>query len=200
MESEISEQQWVTLLAEGNEDAYKYFFDKHYGGLVRYLYTLLDNTQAAEDQVTDIFVKLWEKRRDFSFKDPKHVESTLYLISKWGACTYLRNNKRRTGKQNAWLDLHTGEKDDFLDVIDKEELISMMLEVIYRRAGDLSPRCREVFEMRYDIGLSVSEIAERLDMTEQNVLNHSAKAVGLLRKYLKENGLSISLLIFFLRR
>jgi RNA polymerase sigma factor (sigma-70 family) len=64
-------------------------------------------------------------------------------------------------------------------VEDELELIS---EIISYAGQHLTPQGWRVFQLRFDEGLSVSEIADQLSISEITVYKHLTKALQLLRE------------------
>jgi RNA polymerase sigma-70 factor, ECF subfamily len=49
-------------MAEGDKEAFRFFFDKYYSDLVNFVNLYLHNPLAAEDVVQDIFIWFWDHR------------------------------------------------------------------------------------------------------------------------------------------
>ena len=72
----------VLMLAIGNNDyiSYNKLFDRYYGRLCQYVYSLLMDRNDAEDVVQELFLNLWKNRGRIEIKE--NVSGYLYRMAK----------------------------------------------------------------------------------------------------------------------
>ena len=70
----------VLMIAIGNNDyiSYNKLFDRYYGRLCQYVYSLLMDRNDAEDVVQELFLNLWKNRGRIEIKE--NVSGYLYPI------------------------------------------------------------------------------------------------------------------------
>ena len=85
----------VLMLAIGNNDyiSYNKLFDRYYGRLCQYVYSLLMDRNDAEDVVQELFLNLWKNRGRIEIKE--NVSGYLYRMAKHLALNFIRSRCRR---------------------------------------------------------------------------------------------------------
>ena len=71
-----SEQELIQGIREGKQDRFQEFFYAYYDQLCDYAFTILRDTDEAEDLVQSFFLKLWENREQLNITQA--VKSDLY--------------------------------------------------------------------------------------------------------------------------
>ena len=78
---------------DGDERAFQGLFVDYYSVLVSFAMKYLDNQEAAEDIVQDVFVKIWETREKLGGID--NLSAYLYQMVRFRSFNYLRAEKIR---------------------------------------------------------------------------------------------------------
>ncbi len=156
--------------------AYEELFRTHYGNLCSYANKYLEELEAAEEIVQDVFVKLWENRETLEITT--NVQSYLFRAVR-NSCLNLIKHINIREEYKVYNEQELKNRQHFLD----DEIHASELEEKIREAIELLPvERRRVFVMsRYD-GLKYKEIAEKLDISGKTVENQMGKAI----KFLKE--------------
>jgi RNA polymerase sigma-70 factor (ECF subfamily) len=174
------EEQFIfSRMAEGDQDAFRFFFDKYYTDLCNFVNIYLHDPMISEEIVQDIFVYLWEKKEKITIDSS--VKAYLYRSSKNKSINFLRNEKRKSNVQEkirGFIDFKTEISDDFLDADELRELIGKAI-------GNLPGRTREVFILGKENHLSYREIACKLNISEKTVENQMGSALRKLREQLR---------------
>jgi len=181
--NDYTEVEWIYALKDGNLWAYNELFDRYGKRLHRFAIAYLKSTENAEEIVQDVFLKIWNNRKDLS--PDKSFESYLFTIAKNGILNTIRKSKSEQAYLNFAI-LHPGK-----DVLLDEELDFNELERAYSNAVDqLSPRRKEIFLLSRIHSLSNSEIAERMNISSKTVENQMTSALAEIRKNLRTLGFS----------
>ncbi|MBL0154614.1 MAG: RNA polymerase sigma-70 factor [Chitinophagaceae bacterium] len=168
----------LSLIAlNDDQGAYKELFMLLHPRLKQFAYSILKSNEEAEEIVSDVFVKIWEKRTQFS-----HIESPrlyFYTITKNLSLTRITKLKRQVNiAPEDWLVQ--------LDSIyfDPEQLIitEEILRQIRQAVNDLPPRCRLIFKLIKDDGLKYKEVAELLHLSIKTVEAQMAIALRRIGK------------------
>lgn len=159
----------------GTTEAFDALVRANYGRLCGFALRLLGSREAAEDVVHDVLLHIWRDRARFTFNDPLP-----YLYRS------VRNriiSDRRQQAARGRLLAELGEGADFT----REDDVSAALEsddlarAAARAVEALPERCRLIFTMRREQGLSYAEIARVLDISVKTVENQMTRAGKLLR-------------------
>ncbi len=177
-----------------NRNAYEALFRQLYTPLVRFAREIVKDTDAAEDLVQEVFVKIWERRHQIQIETG--IKSYLYMAVKNQCLNALRIEQR-----NAFL------SDDFNDDLrvannqtDLQTNTIHLKQHIAEAIEKLPPRCALIFKMSRFEEKTYQEIADALELSVKTIENQMGKALQLLRLHLGSylNALLIFAINFFL--
>lgn len=180
---------------DNNEELLKGIFVKSYSSLVNTAYKLLNNREAAEDIVQDVFAKLLEKKNALS-----HIDNYSFYFNKM-----VVNNCLNYLKRSSRMHLVSDYSNFNLSVFQTRNdiLFNELEERLNRATGTLPPKCKAIFCLSRLDGMSNQEIAEMLSISKRTVESQLFTALSKLREelsaylYLLE-GAGILMLIIFL--
>lgn len=164
-------------------DQFEAVFRQHYNSLCSYAFAFLKDETGSEDIVQDIFIKIWEQRRDL-------------LVSgqwKYYAFTAVRNNCLTAIAKNKKMSvagLVDGDiRDEVSLFIEKDERGADPKVLIAKAMDQLPPKCREVFMLSRLSGQTYQQIADSLDISVKTVENQMGKAIKILKIFAKEHSI-----------
>jgi len=179
MEHNTQEELFIfERMAEGDQRALRFFFDKYYDNLCNYVNLYIHDKTVSEDIVQDIFIWFWEKKG--KIKIDTSVKSYLFSASRNKYLNHIRNEKCHHSIQstiNSDVETIVYPDDEVIDSIHLEKIINTSI-------GNLPPRCREVYLLRKNEELSNKEIAFRMDISEKTVENQMTIALKKLKEQL----------------
>ena len=154
----------VLMLAIGNNDyiSYNKLFDRYYGRLCQYVYSLLMDRNDAEDVVQELFLNLWKNRGRIEIKE--NVSGYLYRMAKHLALNFIRS-KVQTGSLSENQDLLLLSYED--NQLETEEFRIALYDCI----DHLPDRSREVLLLHRVKGLKQKEISEKLSIPVKTIKN-----------------------------
>lgn len=161
-------------LVASNTVMFEKIFKEHFKGLHAYAYTMLKDTQAAEDIVQNIFLKLWEKKDTIQVE--RSMASYLYRAVHNDSLNYLQHQKVKEAHL-AYQGRNAGNSNNDAENISYEELDSRLEKALQV----LPEACRMVFLMSRFEELKYRDIAEKLNISVKTVENQMGKALRLLR-------------------
>ncbi|MEM6831026.1 MAG: sigma-70 family RNA polymerase sigma factor [Bacteroidota bacterium] len=83
--------------------------------------------------------------------------------------------------------LSTTTQDSYIDRSTEDELsLSELKDQVQLLVDELPPKCKQVFQLSREKGLSNKEIAQYLSITRYAVKNHIARALSYLRERLTD--------------
>lgn len=181
----MSEDQINNLLIKitSNNDltAFKQIYIYYYDRLVQLANSLIKHTEAAEEVVDDVFLKIWLKRE--SLKTISNLTVYLYVAIKNQSLNHISRNQ----SQNSSLsDLNYEIRDITLNA--EEKLISTeLLNKINQTIQQMSPQCKLVFKLVKEDGLKYKEVAEILNISVKTVEYHVSKALKQIAEKVSAN-------------
>lgn len=157
------------------DDHFKSFYFEYYAMAHRTAVYILKDTDAAEDVVQTVFLKLWDKREKLpTISNPK---AYVLQMARNGALDAL---KKENSLEEQCLSLEYANEEH--EVSGNSEEIRQAIE---RAVSALSPKCRLVFSLSRFEGLTNPEIAEHLDISIRTVETQISNALKLFRTDLK---------------
>jgi len=155
-----------------DQQAYKQLFIALYPYLYNFARSLVRAKEPAEDIVSDVFIKVWEKRKDLERID--NLKVYLYVTTRNIALNYLEKQKRTVPDP---IDEISAK---FTSVyLNPEQLLitSDMLTLIRKAIDQLPPKCKMIFKLVKEDGLTYREVAEVLEISAKTVENQLAIAI-----------------------
>jgi len=170
------EEKTFTSFQRGEEKGFEYFFKEYYSSLSLFAFRILNDKVAAEDVVSDCYIKLWERREVFD--KPGSIKSYLYTAVKNACIDLLRSNKRIQENEHEFALLTIQyEQSIFHKMIEAE-----VMRILATEQAKLPVKTKRVFEMFYFENKSYREIAEELGISISTVKNQKIRAIKILRK------------------
>ncbi|PCH92433.1 MAG: RNA polymerase sigma-70 factor [Bacteroidetes bacterium] len=167
-------------------DALEHVFKTHYQALCYAANNIVNDQNAAEDIVQDVFVKLIKKQN--AIEITSSLKGYLFKSVFNTALNYSERNKRMLVVEDDILELAAGatcEVDEYLEQVELEDRIA-------RAMNALPPKCRSIFILnRYD-DLKYKEIAQHLGISIKTVENQMGKALKKMRLYLRPHILKVA--------
>jgi RNA polymerase sigma-70 factor (ECF subfamily) len=184
----------VSRLKKGDTKGLRAIHDLYYPALRNFAISLLGDTPAAEDIVTEVFVILWRKQKDF--ETLQNIKAFLYISTRNACINYIKRLQRDSAMKSGFSNYLATEHEEFAL---NEMIRAEVLQQVYEAIEALPSRCRKVFKMCYVEGLSNSEVAERFSISINTVKNHKVKALSLLRlKFLNMSSVVVPMMMFYL--
>jgi RNA polymerase sigma-19 factor, ECF subfamily len=161
-------------LKKGNEQAYSFLVNCYNHRLCVYANSLINDKSLAEDIVQNVFIKTWEKRKfliaDFS------IQSFLYKSVYNEYIDQYRKNRSVTLLEKKYIEA--------LDTIVEEDysVLEKLYIMVQKEVQNLPPKCKNIFLLSKQEGLSNIEISEHLNVSIKTVEYHITKAFCLIRE------------------
>lgn len=154
-------------------------FKQHYTDLCRYALKLTRNEEVAEEVVQEVFINFWERREEIKIT----YSAKAYLL------TSVRNRSINYLKLQLPRELKKDEIDDSNQSTsgsDPTQIEYRELSGIVQKAIDQLPdRCKIIFVLSREEGLTYQQIADKLELSLKTVENQMSIALKKLRVSLK---------------
>ncbi|WP_129717629.1 RNA polymerase sigma-70 factor [Pedobacter sp. SYP-B3415] len=178
--SAYADSKLVTHLRTGDRMAFAEIYGRYWKHLLAIAYNHTREKETAEELVQDVFVMLWNRRAEV---DIRELGPYLATAIRFSVFRFVQRRGRRrkieADKVNPGI-IADGEDEIFARFL--KEYIDGMVE-------QLPEKCRLVFRLSREDGLSNREISEKLGIAEKTVEAHLSKGLKTLRLKLKQSGL-----------
>jgi RNA polymerase sigma-70 factor (ECF subfamily) len=140
--------------------------------LHRFSYAFVKSNEAAEEIVSDVFVKLWQIRN--RLMEIENLKQYLYIITKNFSLNYIAKNYKHPVTTLDSIDLEA-----IIQIRSPEEICisADMVSKIRQVIQSLSPRCRIIFQLVKEEDLKYKEVAAILGISVFTVRNQVAIAI-----------------------
>lgn len=183
-----TDEELLSLIKDNDVTAFRVLYDRYWKQLLSKANHLLHSSQDAEDAVHDIFVDLWRRRTELA------VENTFrtYVTSAINYACLRKMAERKvvpfaTGNYEA-QDLSTQQ---YLSLRELQQRFNLAL-------NELPEKCRLIFRMSREEGLSDKQIANELDLSLPTIRTQKHRALAKLKFSLQQLPLTILPTIFSL--
>ena len=163
-------QQQIALF--NNQQAYNELFLHFYPPLHQFAFSFLRSKQLSEEAVSDVFIKIWEKRK--TLHTITNLKFYLFTATRNTAFNYLKKQK---GLQNLLPDDYWVELNSVF--FDPEQLMitAEMVNKIHEAVQSLPARCKLIFKLVKEEELKYREVAELLNLSIKTVENQMTLAL-----------------------
>jgi len=158
-----AEVELLRQIGQGDRRSFEAFYDRFSGVLFSTCYRVLNNQEAAEDTLQDVFIQIWEKA---PFYDPARGKplSWAVTLTRNKAIDRLRSTQRR-GRLQEEMQRESETFEQFDDRSSFNAAASGETSVLVRAAIEkLSKDQREAIELAFFSSLTQTEISERLNV------------------------------------
>lgn len=159
--------------------SYELIFKKYYKELYRFAYTYVRDGVIAEEMAQEVFLYIWEKRGKIEIQTT--LKTYLYSAVKNKSLNYI---KLELPKQQAMSDVSEvmlGVSGAKIDEGENDRLKKYIQDAV----DALPTKCRKIFILSRNAGLTYEEIAEELGLSKKTVENQMGIALKKLRESLQ---------------
>jgi len=166
-------QQLQTRIARfDDQQAYRELYTSLYPSLYHFILEMIKSRQIAEEIISDVFIKIWEKRK--ALEEIHNLRVYCFVAAKNLTLNQLEKQKR-TATCN--LDEYAAHLHSMS--VDPEQM--MITAEMFRRLNlaiqELPPKCRLIFKLIKEDGLSYKEVAHLLQLSPKTIENQMTIAL-----------------------
>jgi RNA polymerase sigma-70 factor (ECF subfamily) len=178
---QVSDSFLIKKVQRGDTLTFERLFRSYYASLCDYAQKFVKNPQAAEDQVQEVFVKIWEIRKDWNPQGT--IKAYLYTAVRNQSLNYLKHKKivdewkQKEALSDTPIPFSPTEKR-----ANFEEMNKWLQEAIQK----LPEKRREIFELSRNHGLTYMEISKTLGISVKTVETQMGRSLRHLRNWLKQ--------------
>lgn len=180
MYSAYNDQQLLKLVQQDDEHAFSHLYDRYWDKLLTQAFIKLRSHEEAEETVQEIFLQLWRRRHAIELKYTFHTY--IAAVLKYEILSRLAGRKKEA---RAKINLAVVSPVSDNSTIEKSNF-DLLREKIEKTVQLLPEKCRLVFRLSREAGLSEKQIAETLNIAPKTVEAHMSKALKSLRVSLRQ--------------
>ncbi len=146
--------------------AYQELYEMLFSKLKNYCFSYVKSGEAAEELVSDVFIKIWQIRN--RLPEIENLKLYLYTIAKNFSLNYITKNYK-----NPVTSLDEMDIEPVISFGNPEELCisADILHQIHECFRSLPPQCRLIFQMVKEDGFTYKEVASHLNISVLTVRN-----------------------------
>lgn len=181
----------IIALKKSDADAFDKIFQIYGKRLYHFSLGYLKSKQEAEEIVQDVFLKIWNNRKNIN---PKlSFKAYLFKI----AYRQIAEIFRKISRNKAYVHEILEESIPFNDELNEKTNYQSLLELVENVVEKLPTRQQEVFTFHKSEGLTVAETAEKLGIAVKTAEHHLTAAMKSIKSALEKENLR-GMLFFYL--
>ncbi|MCM4152631.1 RNA polymerase sigma-70 factor [Arenibacter sp. N53] len=165
----------VGQLIAGEGKAFEQVMETYYKKLLIYAYSFTNDYPQAQDIVQNVFLRLWERRQNINIRES--FQGLLYKSVYNEFIDNIRKNKPTTSLDEAYWNAVNIAVDDA-----NNQLLEEKISLVKREVEQLPAKCKQVFLLSKQDGLTNSEIAAYLNISVKAVEGQITNAYNIIRK------------------
>ena len=179
--SVLSDQKLWTSLQEGHRAALQVIYQKHVDALLQYGYRFSADTTLIEDSIHDLFLHIWERRKNLSSTDS--IRKYLLVALRRQLIKKIKKSHQVVSKDPA--EDFTFQCEIAIDqLMIQSEMDQAQKNALKKVFAQLSQRQREAIYLKYYENLDYQTICEMMGISYQSARNLIFKGLESLRKWL----------------
>lgn len=193
MQRPFSDADLLHAIKEGDTSAFKTLYDRYWERIYLKACQRVDK-DAAKDMVQEVMTTFWRRRNDIVAVEEDAIGRYLFTAIKYRVISHYAYNAGEIRNSDLFEVLSDPAS---VNTLETKELT----EFIETEINRLPPKMQQVFRMSREDDLSIADIANRLNLSEQTVKNQLTEALKRLRESIKSSDNAdltfIALLIFY---
>lgn len=159
-------------IANDDQLAYRQLFIQFYGKLSRFVMGFTKNKELTDEIVSDVFINIWRRRKNI--EEIKNLKLYLYVSAKNITFNYLKKLHRENLTDLDAVEIEP--TDPFADP--SAALITREMNLKLKAAiNALPPRCKLIYTLIKEDGLTYKQTAQLLSISESTVDNQISIAL-----------------------
>lgn len=191
----LSDLELWFLIKQGDSVAFGLLYNRYWEKLYTLCYWHLMDQEGAKDIVQELFVHLWAQKEELN------IETTMEGYLKVAARNRIFNHIRSITTKRRHLNTIAKDYEDAGYTTDEQNRERELRRLYTDEIQKLPEKMKEIFTLNKEEGLSITELAQKLSLSEQTVKNQLSTALKRIRSGLEHyykpllilTGLSITL-------
>ncbi|MES2456030.1 MAG: RNA polymerase sigma-70 factor [Bacteroidota bacterium] len=173
--SAFSDQELTDLMKSDDKAAFTELYERHWKPLFRTANGIIQQEEAAQDAVQEVFISLWNRRAETEINS---IKSYLHQATRFAVLKAIRAQKTDALFYERLREITT-------ELIIEEPLLFKEQQALLEQLVDSLPEdCKETFRLSREEQLTYKQIAAQLDISEKTVEKRMTKSLKFLREKL----------------
>lgn len=173
-----TDKNYINRLKKGKEDALEFIVDKYLGLVKATIYKVLlplEKDGIIDECINDVFFSVWNNSNKFTGEEVE-FKKWIYKIAKFKAIDYYRREVKNFDVSLEDKDITANKfvEDEIINIENKNELIKLI--------NTLEPLDRQIFVMKFSLGMRSDEIAKKFGMSRTAIDNRVYRGKKTLKK------------------
>ncbi|GAA5225342.1 RNA polymerase sigma factor [Membranihabitans marinus] len=157
--------------------------------IYQFILKFVKNPALADDLTQDVMLKIWLRREKLSHLE--EIEAYVMRMSKNHVMDHFKKlAKEKQYQEEIWGRMQKSENLVITPLFTKE--MESQLDAILK---ELPPRQQEIYNLNKKEGLSLQEIADRLDIAPNTAKNHLTRALKVIRNQMNPESIYLILAV-----
>jgi RNA polymerase sigma-70 factor (ECF subfamily) len=181
----IQDRKIISGLKDGDKAIIDYLYTQYHRRIYAFAFSLLKVEEDALDIVHEVFIKLWEKRKELD--NDSRIEPLVFTITR---NTVLSIFRRQASERRYKNHIINAELTGFDSSTEKMVDYYLLKEKVDELVAKLPPKSRRVYTLSREKGLTNKEISAQLNIAEKTVEDHLTRALKFLRQNIEKAGIT----------
>jgi RNA polymerase sigma-70 factor (ECF subfamily) len=175
-----SDEHLLMLMTRNDEPAFSVLYDRYWKKLLVQALVRTGRPEEAEEVVQTVFINLWRRRQTLQVRCA--LSTYLAAMLKYEIIALFARQRKESMLKQRLVSLQLAEDNGTMEWLEYEQL----LEDIEKTVAALPEKCRLVFRLSREQGLSGKQIATSLDISPKTVEAHMNRALKALNASLRQ--------------
>jgi RNA polymerase sigma-70 factor (family 1) len=178
-------------LRSGDEAAFREIYERYWKKLYSIARRKIESLDAVEELVQDLFLKLWERRKELRIE---RLDAYLFTAVRYAIINHIKSSLiHEKYVEYAYVHLPEGSS-----TTEEQLNLNELIEAVNRQLNGLPEKTSQIFRLNRLEYKSVKEISAQLKVPERTVEYHLSQAIKSLRIYLRNYIMPVLFLAFTL--
>lgn len=183
--SKLSDLELLQNVICDDEKAFNELFERHWSKVYGASFRYLKDEESAMEITHDVFLNIWNKR------DKLIINSFISYIIAAASYHSIRRFKKKKTVTLSYIE-HYDQDDNNTSISNNNDghekmLVNELDQKVLRSLEELPKRCREIYLLSRKDDLSITEIAEKLNISKRTVENQITIALKHIKSLLKDS-------------
>lgn len=171
----LNDSELVSLLKKNDDRAYNEIYQRYKWVLFLHALKRIRNREEAKDIVQELFITLWDKRREMEIKG--HLSGYLFTAVRNRVIKFISHQQ----VESVYISSLGNSINAGICITDHRTRENNLAEIIEKEIQDLPEKMRQVFILSRKHNLSHKEISAQLGIEETTVKRQISNALKILR-------------------
>jgi RNA polymerase sigma-70 factor (family 1) len=183
----------LTRMSNDDQEAFTLIYRRYWEELFVTAAKALRGQQEAEDVVQDVFLSIWNRRKELHIEGS--LDAYLQVSVRYKAIHYIEKNITRRDYLALLTDVAVNNLPASIEI---QLQLKEVQETIHNTVAQMPPKMQEVYRLSRQQHLTHKEIAKQLGISVETVKKHIQHAMQLIKTALAPHSATVSMTLLYL--